>query len=178
MLALPPLNANTSERRSWSQFEASPGLRVPLASIRGSSPGGDPTRAPRCYRGGGTGSGAAPVVAEAAKAAGCLTVGVVTKPFTFEGMRRMRQAEGAIERLKSNVDAMIVVSNDRLLDLVEEGTPLQEVRALSTHAAHPRRTAAPLAVPSADTPPPRPPARATPPSNLLTRGACVAVVLS
>ncbi|KAL1516054.1 hypothetical protein AB1Y20_002666 [Prymnesium parvum] len=76
--------------------------------------------------GGGTGSGAAPVVAEAAKAAGCLTVGVVTKPFTFEGMRRMRQAESAIERLKANVDAMIVVSNDRLLDLVEEGTPLQE----------------------------------------------------
>ena len=79
--------------------------------------------------GGGTGSGAAPVVAEAAKKAGCLTVGVVTKPFTFEGARRMRQADAAIERLKSHVDAMIVVSNDRLLDIVEEGTPLQEVRA-------------------------------------------------
>jgi len=76
--------------------------------------------------GGGTGSGGAPVVAEAAKAAGCLTVGVVTKPFTFEGARRMRQADGAIERLSQHVDAMIVVSNDRLLDLVEEGTPLQE----------------------------------------------------
>jgi len=76
--------------------------------------------------GGGTGSGAAPVVAEAAKAAGCLTVGVVTKPFAFEGMRRMRQADGAIEQLKNHVDAMIVVSNDRLLDIVEEGTPLQE----------------------------------------------------
>lgn len=76
--------------------------------------------------GGGTGSGAAPVVAEAAKQAGCLTVGVVTKPFSFEGQRRTRQAEESIERLKGHVDAMIVVSNDRLLDLVEEGTPLQE----------------------------------------------------
>jgi len=76
--------------------------------------------------GGGTGSGAAPVVAQAAKAAGCLTIGVVTKPFSFEGMRRTRQADGAIERLKGHVDAMIVVSNDRLLDIVEEGTPLQE----------------------------------------------------
>jgi len=76
--------------------------------------------------GGGTGSGAAPIVAEAAKAAGSLTVGVVTKPFSFEGIRRMRQADGAIKRLQQHVDAMIVVSNDRLLDLVEEGTPLQE----------------------------------------------------
>ena len=65
-------------------------------------------------------------MAEAAKAAGCLTVGVVTKPFSFEGQRRTRQADGAIERLKAHVDAMIVVSNDRLLDIVEEGTPLQE----------------------------------------------------
>jgi len=76
--------------------------------------------------GGGTGSGCAPIVAEAAKAAGSLTVGVVTKPFTFEGMRRTRQADGAIEQLQAHVDAMIVVSNDRLLDLVQEGTPLQE----------------------------------------------------
>lgn len=76
--------------------------------------------------GGGTGSGAAPVVAEAARAAGALTVGVVTKPFSFEGQRRMKQAGGAIDRLAQHVDAMIVVSNDRLLDLVEEGTPLQE----------------------------------------------------
>jgi len=76
--------------------------------------------------GGGTGSGGAPVVAEAAKQAGCLTVGVVTKPFSFEGKRRMTQAGAAIERLAQHVDAMIVVSNDRLLELVEEGTPLQE----------------------------------------------------
>ncbi|EOD19496.1 hypothetical protein EMIHUDRAFT_421687 [Emiliania huxleyi CCMP1516] len=76
--------------------------------------------------GGGTGSGGAPIVAEAAKAAGALTVGVVTKPFSFEGQRRMRQADAAIDQLRQHVDAMIVVSNDRLLDLVEEGTPLQE----------------------------------------------------
>lgn len=76
--------------------------------------------------GGGTGSGAAPIVAEAAKAAGSLTVGVVTTPFSFEGARRMRQARTAIEQLQDHVDAMIVVSNDRLLALVEEGTPLQE----------------------------------------------------
>ena len=76
--------------------------------------------------GGGTGSGGAPIVAEAAKSAGALTVAVVTKPFSFEGQRRMRQAEEAIAKLKQHVDAMIVVSNDRLLDLVEEGTPLQE----------------------------------------------------
>ena len=70
--------------------------------------------------------GAAPVVAQAARAAGCLTVGVVTKPFMFEGQRRMRQAEAGITKLKQQVDAIIVVSNDKLLDLVEEGTPLQE----------------------------------------------------
>ena len=76
--------------------------------------------------GGGTGSGASAVVAEAAKQSGALTVGVVTKPFSFEGMRRTRQADEAIGELAEHVDAMIVVSNDRLLDLVEEGTPLQE----------------------------------------------------
>lgn len=53
-------------------------------------------------------------------------MGVVTKPFSFEGMRRMKQADAAIDRLKVHVDAMIVVANDRLLDIVEEGTPLQE----------------------------------------------------
>ena len=76
--------------------------------------------------GGGTGSGAAPLVAEAAKSAGALTVGVVTKPFSFEGQRRSRQAEASVGKLQQHVDAMIVVSNDRLLDLVEENTPLQE----------------------------------------------------
>lgn len=75
--------------------------------------------------GGGTGSGAAPVVAEIAKEAGALTVGIVTKPFMFEGTRRMRQASEAIERLKANVDTVIVVSNNKLLEIIPENTPLE-----------------------------------------------------
>jgi len=75
--------------------------------------------------GGGTGSGAAPVVAEVAKEAGALTVGIVTKPFMFEGLRRMKQATEAIEILKKNVDTVIVVSNNRLLEIIPENTPLQ-----------------------------------------------------
>ena len=76
--------------------------------------------------GGGTGSGAAPIVAECAKAAGALTIGVVTKPFGFEGRKRMKQAEEAIAALKAKVDTLIVVSNDKLLKIVPENTPLTE----------------------------------------------------
>ena len=75
--------------------------------------------------GGGTGTGAAPVVAEVAKQSGALTVGIVTKPFSFEGKRRMRQAEEGIARLAENVDTLIVIPNDRLKD-VTAGAPLQE----------------------------------------------------
>ncbi|CAM9468641.1 unnamed protein product [Choristocarpus tenellus] len=75
--------------------------------------------------GGGTGSGAAPVVAEVAKEAGALTVGVVTKPFTFEGMRRMEQANQAIAELEQAVDTLIVVNNDRLLQIIPPDTPLE-----------------------------------------------------
>lgn len=74
--------------------------------------------------GGGTGTGAASVVAEVAKAAGALTIGIVTRPFAFEGPRRMRQAMAGIESLKENVDTIIVLSNDRLLDIIPEGTPI------------------------------------------------------
>ncbi len=81
--------------------------------------------------GGGTGSGAAPVVARMSKDAGNLTVGVVTYPFTFEGRRRTAQATEAIEALRANVDTLIVIPNDRLLDVVEEGTPLQEAFLLA-----------------------------------------------
>ncbi|KAL7547116.1 hypothetical protein ACHAWF_010431, partial [Thalassiosira exigua] len=81
--------------------------------------------------GGGTGSGAAPVVAEVSKEAGALTVGIVTKPFRFEGRRRMRQAVGAIERLKAHVDTVIVVSNDRLLDIIPEDTPMNRAFAVA-----------------------------------------------
>ena len=77
--------------------------------------------------GGGTGSGAAPVVAEIAKNdCDCLTVGIVTKPFRFEGKRRMKQAEEAIEQLRQRVDTLIVVSNDKLLQLVSDDTPMTE----------------------------------------------------
>ncbi len=75
--------------------------------------------------GGGTGTGAAPVVAEVAKQSGALTVGIVTKPFSFEGKRRMRQAEEGIARLAENVDTLIVIPNDRLKDVIA-GAPLQE----------------------------------------------------
>jgi len=113
--------------------------------------------------GGGTGSGGAPIVAEAAKAAGALTVGVVTKPFSFEGQRRMRQADAAIDQLRQHVDAMIVVSNDRLLDLVEEGTPLQEAFCVADDIL--RQARSPPALirhSSAAAPPPSP---ATPPAS-------------
>jgi len=77
--------------------------------------------------GGGTGSGAAPVVADIAKnECGCLTVGVVTKPFSFEGRKRMKQAEDAIKNLQTAVDTMIVVSNDKLLQIVPDNTPVTE----------------------------------------------------
>ena len=76
--------------------------------------------------GGGTGSGAAPIVAEVAKEMGCLTVGVVTKPFAFEGRRRMQQANDAITNLRDKVDTLIVVSNDKLLQIVPDNTPLQD----------------------------------------------------
>ena len=75
--------------------------------------------------GGGTGTGAAPVVAEVAREVGALTVGIVTKPFGFEGRRRMRQADEGIARLAEHVDTLIVIPNDRLREAIA-GAPLQE----------------------------------------------------
>lgn len=74
--------------------------------------------------GGGTGTGAAPVIAQLAKEMGKLTVGVVTKPFTFEGKKRMKQAELGIEELKSKVDTLITIPNDRLLQVVQKNTSM------------------------------------------------------
>lgn len=79
-----------------------------------------------CGMGGGTGTGAAPVVAQLAKDAGALTVGIVTKPFLFEGRKRMRQAEQGIMDLRQHVDTMIVVPNERLLAVVGKGIPFQD----------------------------------------------------
>lgn len=76
--------------------------------------------------GGGTGTGAAPVIAELAKECGALTVGVVTRPFTFEARKRSMQAEAGIEALKEKVDTLIVIPNDRLLEIVDKKTPMQE----------------------------------------------------
>eukprot|EP00591_Stephanopyxis_turris_P000074 CAMPEP_0195518642 /NCGR_PEP_ID=MMETSP0794_2-20130614/13386_1 /TAXON_ID=515487 /ORGANISM="Stephanopyxis turris, Strain CCMP 815" /LENGTH=435 /DNA_ID=CAMNT_0040647657 /DNA_START=221 /DNA_END=1528 /DNA_ORIENTATION=+ len=81
--------------------------------------------------GGGTGSGAAPVVAETAKEGGALTVGIVTKPFDFEGRRRMKQAKDAIARLKAHVDTVIVVSNNKLLEIIPENTPIEKSFAVA-----------------------------------------------
>ncbi|MEA2016326.1 MAG: cell division protein FtsZ [Actinomycetota bacterium] len=74
--------------------------------------------------GGGTGTGAAPIIAAAAREAGCLTVAVVTKPFTFEGKKRMYQAEEGIENLKDKVDTLIIIPNDRLLEIADDDTTL------------------------------------------------------
>jgi cell division protein FtsZ len=76
--------------------------------------------------GGGTGTGAAPVVAQIAKEVGALTIGVVTRPFTFEGTRRMQSAEAGITKLKEHADTLIVIPNDRLLQIVDKRASLQE----------------------------------------------------
>jgi len=76
--------------------------------------------------GGGTGTGAAPVIAEIARECGALTVGVVTRPFRFEGPKRSLQAEVGIEALKEKVDTLIVIPNDRLLEIVDKKTPMLE----------------------------------------------------
>ncbi|WNC12813.1 cell division protein FtsZ [Brevibacillus brevis] len=76
--------------------------------------------------GGGTGTGAAPVVAEVAKELGALTVGVVTRPFSFEGRKRSMHGEAGIAALKEKVDTLIVIPNDRLLEIVDKNTPMLE----------------------------------------------------
>ena len=79
-----------------------------------------------CGMGGGTGTGAAPVICELAREAGALCVGIVTRPFLFEGRKRMRQAEGGIAEMRKHVDTMIVVPNERLLAVVGKGIPFQD----------------------------------------------------
>ncbi len=79
-----------------------------------------------CGMGGGTGTGASPVIAEVAKELGILTVGVVTKPFSFEGQRRRQQAEDGLENLKNKVDTMITIPNDKILSIIDKKTPITE----------------------------------------------------
>jgi len=79
-----------------------------------------------CGMGGGTGTGAAPVIASIAQELGALTVGIVTKPFSWEGRKRMEQALSGIEELKKHVDTLIVIPNDKLRDIIDKSTPLLE----------------------------------------------------
>lgn len=81
--------------------------------------------------GGGTGTGAAPIVAEVAKASGALTVGLVTTPFNFEGKRRLEQAIAGLGQLKKNVDNLVVIHNDRLLKLAGEDLPMEQAFAMA-----------------------------------------------
>ena len=79
-----------------------------------------------CGMGGGTGTGAAPVIAQIAQELGALTVGIVTKPFSFEGKKRMEQALTGLQELEKNVDTLIVIPNDKLRDIIDKSTPLLE----------------------------------------------------
>lgn len=81
--------------------------------------------------GGGTGTGAAPIVSQIAKEVGALTIGVVTRPFTFEGSRRIQTAEGGITKLKEQSDTLIVIPNDRLLQIVDKRSNLQDAFRLA-----------------------------------------------
>lgn len=126
-------------------------LRIGEKSTKGLGVGGDPTRGERSAdesrdelyemlrgtemafvtagMGGGTGTGAAPVVAEVAKDCGALTIGVVTKPFAWEGSRRMKQAEEGIDRLRERVDTLIVIPNSRLLEICPDNCTVEEAFA-------------------------------------------------
>ncbi len=139
--------ANT-DIQALGQSLAPTRIQIGLNSTRGLGAGGDPSQGRKSAEedeqaiadaiadsdmvfvtagmGGGTGTGAAPVVARLARQAGALTVGVVTRPFSFEGRRRMRQAEEGLEELRAEVDTLLVIPNERLLQVVEKGTPLSE----------------------------------------------------
>lgn len=79
-----------------------------------------------CGMGGGTGTGASPIIAEVAQDLGALTVGIVTKPFSFEGKKRMEQAITGLDELKKHVDTLIIIPNDRLRELIDKSTPMLE----------------------------------------------------
>ena len=79
-----------------------------------------------CGMGGGTGTGASPIIAEVAQDLGALTVGIVTKPFSFEGKKRIEQAIAGLDELKKHVDTLIVIPNDRLRELIDKSTPMLE----------------------------------------------------
>jgi cell division protein FtsZ len=86
--------------------------------------------------GGGTGTGAAPIIAQIAKEVGALTIGVVTRPFTFEGSKRQKAAELGIEKLKEQADTLIVIPNDRLLQIVDKKSSLQDAFQVADDVLH------------------------------------------
>src|SRR5512132_73293 len=128
-------------------------LQIGMGTTRGLGSGGDPSQGRRSAEedeqtvaealsgsdmvfvtagmGGGTGTGAAPVVARLAKQTGALTVAVVTKPFTFEGRRRMRQADEGLAELRAEVDTLIVIPNERLLAVVDRTMTLTDSFAVA-----------------------------------------------
>jgi len=140
-----------SLRKSLAQEK----LQIGLNLTRGLGTGGDPRLGEEAARqdkeklsqlvekadlvfvaacmGGGTGTGAAPVLANISKESGALTIGVVTKPFNFEGLKRTRQAEEGINRLQKEVDALIVIPNERLFQITKKDTPLQEAFRTADH---------------------------------------------
>jgi cell division protein FtsZ len=143
--------ALNTDAQALEQSRAETRIQIGESATRGLGAGGDPKVGEAAAResekaiqaelegvdmvfvtagmGGGTGTGGAPVIAEIAKRMGILTVGVVTKPFLFEGPRRKRQAEEGAARLKGHVDTLITVPNDRLLSVVERKTTMQEAFA-------------------------------------------------
>ncbi|MDQ6747787.1 MAG: cell division protein FtsZ [Candidatus Dormibacteraeota bacterium] len=140
--------AVNTDLQALSASEAHVKLNIGKKLTRGLGSGGDPTRGQEAAEesrqeltdllkdcdmvfvtagmGGGTGTGAAPVVAEIARMAGALTIGVVTKPFTFEGARRKQVAEEGIKHLREKVDTLITVPNERLLEVVDKKTPMAD----------------------------------------------------
>jgi cell division protein FtsZ len=139
--------ANT-DLQALNQSLAPTRMQIGKATTRGLGSGGDPSQGRRSAEedeqllgdalsesdmvfitagmGGGTGTGAAPVVARLARQQGALTVAVVTKPFFFEGRRRLRQAEEGLAELRAEVDTLIIIPNERLLSVVDKGTSLTD----------------------------------------------------
>jgi cell division protein FtsZ len=144
--------ANT-DMQALSQSLAPTRVQIGVNTTRGLGSGGDPSTGRRSAEedeaaitdavqdadmvfitagmGGGTGTGSAPVVARLARQAGALTVAVVTKPFQFEGRRRLRQADEGLAELRTEVDTLLVIPNERLLSVVEKGTSLSEAFAVA-----------------------------------------------
>ena len=140
--------ATNTDLQALDQSLASAKIQIGTKSTRGLGAGGDPEIGLKAAMeskaelgevleeadmdfitagmGGGTGTGAAPVIAELSKERGALTIGVVTKPFTFEGFKRRQVAERGVQNLKDSLDALITIPNDKLLDIIKEETTLLE----------------------------------------------------